>query len=457
MESENKNKQEESDKKSRRQKLYKKVGAGFLAALSLVGLGSAVSGKASKSPKPLKGVSGSKAKRQVETVQQEQDSQVEEDIQQEMQKLTLQQQEAQEQQSSVSTVTLLGAYATWVGVMGVFVSSLFFNKPFPLGFGLMALLPGEPHTVELELVSDVEEVKVDDSFEIDLMVNSGFAVLGEIKADMEFDPEVIQIEKIIYDDTFFPVTEKNFFDNESGKIVLIRSFGDEDEKKKAEDERVATLRVKAKASLGEGEVELAARAKHPGIDSDGCYVYGKSGNSNLIASVSDIFFNLEPRSNERKIKEVIDVTENIEVDGDLSEWDPAILDYVGFSKNEKGNLITYLDIVKGENKNELDIAFNFSVARKGNVIYIAAHISDDSLIREDEVEIIINGSGEVFSLTGEENFPNRSYVVEEIEEGSYLFEAKIEVLDGNVIEEDFNVTVFDHDDDGSSSVNKFSY
>lgn len=432
----------------------------FLAVVSLLGLAGSLHAKTSKTAKPVKGGQDSdlKAKQHIKEAEQEQESEIQQEIQEEMEEISEQekQTEAATQKSRYSYVTLAGAYGSLFGTLGIVVSSLFFNVPLPLGAGLVALLPGEPHTVELSLKTDQETLAIDEEFDVDIEIDSGFAKPYSGHIEIDYDHSALEVQEIDYSSSFFPITLQNRYDNQTG-LILIERARDKDELVKAKNDKLATIKFKTKAYLGETKIEIRKRLDHPGEGQKGSWVYGESEESNLISQVDSYDLEIIHQTNEQVIDNIYNLGEPVTIDGDLSDWGVEVLGYVGFSEQEKGNLIKYTDLVDGKSTGPEDMALNFKIGQQEGYLYFTGVLTDDSRAAGDYMKILYHGREEVLQLGRGDIGKEENIFFGELGGNTYLIEAKLTLPFSFGNEDDLNILIKDFDADEKASEYKFRH
>ena len=186
---------------TKNQKILKRIGAGLMLGLSLLGFGTSARGnQTAQLPKRIKNLR-QKEKQQIELESQELLAMIETEARAAVQRENLEQEQTDllqmRQQDSLNKLTVsqrifrFSVLGVWGGSVGLFFTSLIFNAPIDLGKKVLSALPGVPHTASLK-IKLAEESKDGDKMKADLLFDSDEYPVVFTRSVLKYDPEKIE-------------------------------------------------------------------------------------------------------------------------------------------------------------------------------------------------------------------------------------------------------------------------
>jgi hypothetical protein len=307
------------------------------------------------------------------------------------------------------------------------------------------------------LVPENNSVLVGEELKVQLNINSGLVKLNMVNAQVQFDPDILELSSIDNSGSFFSDIDQNLTDNENGVAILKQRFQSEDDLVNArDDEKIATLIFKAKAYIGKTDLVVLDPIDNPSEgEKDGSWAYGKEGKTNILTKVSGADFRLLKNTSDRSITEINSIKEKVVLDSSFTEWGEAT-QYVGFSNVEQGYLLGCIDILEGHCLSDEDASINFFLGRKDDNLFLGAFINDESLTDKDYIEVTFNGEVQRKIYLKQDDLLNLSESIIELARGTYVMEARFDIKK-DFKPEDFNILYYDTDDDGTQSSHAFSY
>ena len=315
--------------------------------------------------------------------------------------------------------------AVWGGSLLLFASCLLVNDPFPLGNFVLMAMPGEKHNAVLFLEPTEAAYSVGSEFDLDLMLEAGGREISLVSTSLKFDPKKLQVQQINILQSGFRETIENFFDNNSGRIKIARTFPKEAIRGSSRI-LIASVKFKTLPCIGRTEINFTQ-------DKEGAAngVFLASGSeSNILKETRGGSYRINPKTfSARKIK-AEKITEPIKIDGQLNDWQ----DIAGgglFSEEKPQNKISSENIFEGDVRRPTpfrsvghltDIAV-FNLAWDEENIYFAAAVIDNQTTDKDSLEI--NLEKEKFTIFPEtslkSNFSSNFNRVKI--DGAYIIEA----------------------------------
>lgn len=273
--------------KEKSKKILKRVGAAFLLGLSFLSFGSGWGGQRAKSvsrrAQNLRKETQEEVDSEVKQIADIAEKEAADVISQEMQQRDQQQQMQQQSQTRIQTTLRFAAVGGWGVAMAVFFTSMIFNQPFGLGKAALSLLPGEPHVATLAVITERDDWRVGEDIIVDVQLSTNEEKVNFFKTAIEYDPAIIELQKISIDETKFNILEENKSNKKDGTITIIaRKTGSAQNLRK---EVIAKLTFKAlqknketKVSINQaGSLVLKTKQK----DNRGYNILGKVKNSDL--------------------------------------------------------------------------------------------------------------------------------------------------------------------------------
>jgi hypothetical protein len=187
---------------TKNREIFKRIGAGLMLGLSLLGFGSSARGSSQTAqlPKRIKNLR-QKEKQQVELDSHELLTMIEKEAQAAVRQENLEQDQADllqmRQQDNLNKLTVgqrifrFGVLGVWGISIGTFFTSLIFNTPIDLGKKVLSVLPGIPHTASLKVALS-EESKNGDKIKTNLLFDSDEYPVVFTRSVLKYDPEKIE-------------------------------------------------------------------------------------------------------------------------------------------------------------------------------------------------------------------------------------------------------------------------
>ncbi len=298
--------------------------------------------------------------------------------------------------------------AVWGVSLIIFAASLIVNTPFPLGNFVLMAMPGERHTAILFLEPAEAIYQVDNEFTLDLTVDTGGRDVSFISAGLQFEPQRIQVQQIDVSHSVFKETVKNSFDNTQGRIKIIRT-SPKNGICNASDALVAKIKFKTLSYIGKTKIDFVRNKKEI---TNGVFLASGS-NSNILKETKAGFYKITPKAPAIKKIEVKKISQPIEIDACLEDWQ-NIIGCDLFSKKTAQNKIESKNLIEGAVINSNDINATFDLIWNEENLYLAIAVIDNELTDEDDLEINlekntfkINLNGEI--LNGEIDETKRNY------------------------------------------------
>lgn len=259
--------------KAKTRKIIKRVGAGFMLGISLIGIGT--SWNKTDAQVAHKRVRNLRKKEQ-ENLNKE--DQVLLNMAEEEAKGVISEQQKQKQEQHQIEESLsfdmqkffrFGVVVVWAAAAGLFVSSLFFNQPFSLGNGVLSILPGNPHPAVLVLEPSKKNYTLGEKIEIDLNLDTKKEMVELLKIFVIYDEEKLSFVKS-------QIKNKKLFGSfreGQGEIELTLNLSEG--KSSFDGEDVVTLLFESKSTLFEDKNKVSIAQEKTRIFSGENNILGK--------------------------------------------------------------------------------------------------------------------------------------------------------------------------------------
>ena len=362
--------------------------------------------------------------------------------------------------------------AVWGGSLLLFASCLLANEPFPLGNFVLMAMPGEKHNAVLFLEPGEAAYQAGNEFDLDLMLETDGREISLVSTGLEFDPKKLQVRQINILQSGFRETIENFFDNNSGKIKIARTFPKEAIRNQTKI-LIASVKFKVLPFIGRTEINFAQNEEWI---ANGVFLSGGS-QSNILKETKGGSYRINPKTlPARKIK-AKKITETIKIDGQLNDWQDIIGgDLSGVKEGDirqcrLQNKIEQENIFKSGDFQRLPMPPSseasgaskiiFDLAWDEENIYFAAVVIDSQITDKDNLEI--NLGNEKFIISSEiteANLPlsqrKVSFRFRKETEGAYVSEAAFPRENKLGDEFNFNIIINDYGE-GSALPNRFQW
>ncbi len=211
--------------KQKSKKILKRIGAAFLLGLSFLNFGSGWGNQRAKSvPRRAQNVRketqeevDSEVKQIADIAEKEAADVINQEMQQQVQKQQMQQQVRTHTQSTLRYAAIGG----WAVAMGIFFTSMMFNQPFGLGKAVLSVLPGEPHVATLAVVTEKSLYQVGENFKVNIQLATNQEEVNYFKTTVNYDPVVLELQKVEVDKNKFNIVEENKIDQSKGMVVIM--------------------------------------------------------------------------------------------------------------------------------------------------------------------------------------------------------------------------------------------
>jgi hypothetical protein len=342
--------------------------------------------------------------------------------------------------------------AVWGGSLLLFASCLLANEPFPLGNFVLMAMPGEKHNAVLFLEPAEAAYQVGNEFDLDLTVETGGREVSLVSAGLEFDPKKLQVQQINILQSGFRETIENFFDNNSGRIKIARTFPKEAIRGSSKI-LIASVKFKILPFIGAAKINFAQNEEWT---VNGVFLSGGS-EANILKETKGGSYRINPKILPAKKIKAKKITEAVKIDGCLDDWQ----DIIGgdlFSETKPQNKIEQENIFEGgircpapmEGVRRLsdrlqDIAV-FDLAWDEKNIYFAAVVIDNQTADKDSLEISLEN--EKFTISEKESAGDQLLQLQELVsckeiEGAYIVEAAFPRE--NKLGDEFNFNIIAND------------
>ncbi len=263
-------------------KILSRMGAVLLLGLSFLNFGSSWGGQRAKGiPRRTQNIKKQEKEELDEETKEVADIAEKEAIDvinQTMQKQDQQQQLQQQAQTQTKQTLKYVAIGGWGLAMTIFFTSMIFNQPFGLGKAVLSLLPGEPHVAVLETITTKKVWQIGESNEVIINLATNKEKVNYFKIVAQYNPEIIEFQKINFDKSRFDNLEQSLIDQKVGKITMIikkKGFGGNFKK-----DKIATITFKALQKKDKVRVKLIQKEslvlKTKKEDNKGYNILGKT-------------------------------------------------------------------------------------------------------------------------------------------------------------------------------------
>ena len=311
----------------------------------------------------------------------------------------------------------------------VFASSLIINTPFPLGNFVLMAMPGERHSAILSLEPVEAVYQVGNEFTLDLIVDTGGRNISFVSANLQFNPQEIQVQQINISRSVFKETVENSFNNTQGRIKIART-SPKNGICNSPDALVAKIKFKTLFHIGETKIYFT-KNKNKGING----VFLASGsNSNILKKTKEGFYKIIPKTFAVKKIKIKKVSQPIKIDGHLEDWQDIIGYNLFFEKNPQ-NKIEPENVIEGSviNSNDINAVFDLTWSEKN--LYLAIAVTDNELTDEDDLKINLDKETFTINLNERENEKERNY-------NSLVKKKVLEIEGGYIVEVAFPWKIF---------------
>ena len=332
--------------------------------------------------------------------------------------------------------------AVWGGSLLLFASSMLINEPFPLGNFVLMAMPGEKHNAVLFLEPSDAAYQVGNEFDLDLVLEADGREISLVSTGLKFDPKKLQVQQINILQSGFRKTIENFFDNNNGRIKIVRTSPKEAIRGSSKI-LIASVKFKILPFIGRTEINFTQDKEWI---ADGVFLSGGS-ESNILKETRGSSYKINPKTlPARKIK-AKKITEAIQIDGQLGDWQ----DIIGgdlFSETKSQNKIEIENIFEGAVINEGGDVAVFDLAWDEENIYFAAVVVDDQITDKDNLEI--NLGNEKFTISPVGAYNDTPIKILEIK-GAYIIETAFprkKINNEKLCSDDkfnFNIIISDYD------------
>jgi hypothetical protein len=265
--------------KAKTRKIIKRVGAGFMLGISLIGIGT--SWNKTDAQVAHKRVRNLRKKDQEKLNKEDQ---ILLNIAEEEAKGVISEQQKQKQEQHQLEESLsfnmqrffrFGVAVVWAAIAGLFLFSLFFNQPFSLGKGVLSILPGNPHPAVLVLEASKKNYNLGEKIEIDLNLDTKKEAVEVLKIFITYDDERLSFVKS-------QIKNKKLsgsFREGQGEIELTLNLSEGKSSFSKED--VATLFFESKSASLEDKNKVSVVQEKTRIFNGGNNILGKIDSANF--------------------------------------------------------------------------------------------------------------------------------------------------------------------------------